>query len=46
MMEMSKIVPHLLRRFNFEFHGDWEVTNHWLVGYKGLNAKVTRRIVA
>jgi cytochrome P450 len=36
LMEMSKVIPQLLRRFDFELKGDWELYNHWLVSYKNL----------
>lgn len=43
LMEMGKVIPQLLRRFDFELSPDWETFNHWLVGHKGLNGRVKLR---
>ena len=43
IMEMSKMIPQLLRRFEFELLGDWQTHNHWLVSYKNLRASIKAR---
>lgn len=44
MMEMGKLIPQLVRKFDFDFsNSKWETFNHWLVGYKGLTGKVKVR---
>ena len=49
MLEMCKVVPELVRRFDFdlglELQGSkgWETVNHWFVLPKSLNVKIHRR---
>ena len=42
-MEMAKVIPQLVRRFDFELSHSRQTFNHWLVGYKGLNGKIRLR---
>ena len=43
MMEMNKVIPQLLRKFDFSIGLDWQTFNHWLVVYQGLKGKVSLR---
>jgi cytochrome P450 len=43
LMEMSKVLVQLMRRFDFEIKGKWETRNNWFVGYKGLTGRVRVR---
>jgi cytochrome P450 len=43
LMEMAKVIPQLIRRFDFEIGSDWKTFNHWLVGYQGIKGPVRLR---
>ena len=44
LMEMSKVIPRLISRFEFELVAEWETFNHWLIGHKNLKAKIRHRV--
>ena len=46
MMEMGKLVPQILRRFDLEWASekpDWEVTTWWFARQKGLITRFVAR---
>lgn len=43
ILELSKMVPQLVRKFNFELVREPKVTNHWFVFQSGFKVKVTAR---
>ena len=46
LLEMSKLVPQILRNFNVELvnpEKEWELSGYWFVGQKGVICKVTKR---
>jgi cytochrome P450 len=48
ILEMSKMIPQILRTFSFELddalkHGEWKTTNRWLVKQWGFNCRVRLR---
>ncbi|KGO49055.1 Cytochrome P450, E-class, group I [Penicillium expansum] len=46
LMEMHKVVPQLLREFEFQMHGpekEWKTKNVWFVQQEGLICDVVRR---
>ena len=46
LMEMSKLVPQLLRRYHFELtdpQAEWELFDYWFVRQEGLRCVVRRR---
>lgn len=46
LLEMSKLVPQLLRRFDFELsepNKEWTLHDYWFVRQTGLICKVKRR---
>lgn len=48
MLEMSKLIPRLVREFDFEFVGDgekdWTTVNTWFVKPKNFVVRIRRRI--
>ena len=42
-MEMWKVIPQLLRTFDFEIIGEWKLRNNWFVNYEGLTGKIKMR---
>lgn len=48
LMEMSKLVPQLLRNFQFELENpdvEWKLTGYWFVKQTGLICRVSQRKV-
>ncbi|KAF3763900.1 hypothetical protein M406DRAFT_51514 [Cryphonectria parasitica EP155] len=46
LLEISKLVPQLLRQFDFELsypEREWELYDYWFVAQKGLICRVSRR---
>ncbi|OAG37362.1 hypothetical protein AYO21_08439 [Fonsecaea monophora] len=43
LMEMSKFVPQLVRRLDFELLSEWKTSNRWLMFQSNLNVKVKLR---
>lgn len=46
-MEISKLVPQLLRHYSFNLSdptADWELFDYWFVRQEGLICKVTKAI--
>ena len=43
LMIMSKIVPVLVKEFDFDITGTWETWNNWFVNGKGLTGKIRIR---
>ena len=43
MIEMGKVIPQLIRRFDFDIGPDWQTFNHGLVAHQGLKGKVKLR---
>lgn len=46
ILEMSKVVPELLKRFHFELADptrEWELHDYLFVSQSGLICKITRR---
>ena len=46
LMEMNKVIPQLIRRFEFDIPGEWKIVNRWFVTHEGLPAKVKLRSAA
>lgn len=42
-MEMSKLVPQLVRRFDFQIEGDWKIHNAWFVKQTDFKCFITKR---
>ena len=45
-MEMSKLVPQLLRRYHVELadpNAEWELFDYWFVKQEGLRCVLSRR---
>ena len=45
MLELSKVVPALVMRFEFDFVGKdkWRVVNKWVLDQTGLEVRVSER---
>lgn len=46
MLEMSKLVPNLISKYDFEMVGvgnDWETENFWFIRPTNFHAKVMHR---
>lgn len=46
MLEMSKLIPQLVRRFDFEIESQdqpWKTTNYWFVKQVDFNVRVKAR---
>jgi hypothetical protein len=43
MMQMLKIIPRLVNKFDFEFTGEWKTKNNWFVNVDGLVGKIKVR---
>lgn len=46
MLEMTKLVPQILRRFRVELvepEKEWELEGYWFVKQSGLRCRITER---
>jgi cytochrome P450 len=43
LMVLFKVIPQLVRNFDFELQGDWRTENRWLVKQTDFKCKISLR---
>jgi hypothetical protein len=45
MLEMSKVVPQIVRKFDIEIEGEWRLKNRWFVKPQDFAGKIRPRVL-